>query len=211
MPINQLGVPTCQRRTNFSTSPAKRRTNFSTTFQKNFSIFEFFNYAQHLQNFTNIWAILENLSRETKNLNFDICKISLRKNLVSLTPLTTFSMEHNYSASVNWSWIYVFIYAMCKQGFLEKHAFFKKHSCWKSIHHLSWLRNYCTAGTTALENIVVRNGKKHSQNKVSYNYLGFSIQSDPNSRRSQNLHVFFILFSCFSWGNFEKILATSNL
>ena len=33
------------RGANFSTSPAKRRNNFPTTFQKNFSIFEFFNYA----------------------------------------------------------------------------------------------------------------------------------------------------------------------
>ena len=43
-------------------------------------------------NFKNIWAILENLSRETKNLNFGICKLSLRKNL--LKSLTSFSMEH---------------------------------------------------------------------------------------------------------------------
>ena len=43
-------------------------------------------------NFQNIWAVLENLSSATKNLNFEICKISLRKNLVNLKPLT--SMEH---------------------------------------------------------------------------------------------------------------------
>ena len=33
---------------------------------------------------------------------------------------------------------------------------------------LSWLRNYCTVGTTGFENIAVRNGKKHSHNKVTY-------------------------------------------
>ena len=49
VPIMQLGVPMCQGHVNFSTSPTKRRTNLSTIFQNNFSIFEFFNYAQHLQ------------------------------------------------------------------------------------------------------------------------------------------------------------------
>ena len=80
---------------------------------------------------------------------------------------------------------------MCKQAYLEKHTFFKKHSFWKSIHHVSWLRNCCTGGTTVLENIVVRNGKKHSV-KVSYNYLGSPVQGYPNSKRSQYSHVFFI-------------------
>ena len=32
---------------------------------------------------------------------------------------------------------------------------------------------------------VVRSGKKHNHNKVSYNYLGSSTQADHNSRRSQ--------------------------
>ena len=87
VPVIQLGVTTCQRRTNFSTSPAKRCTNFSTILQ---NIFQFLNFSiilKRLQNFKNILAILENLSREIKNLNFDICKISLRKNLVKLKSL----------------------------------------------------------------------------------------------------------------------------
>ena len=37
------------RRASFSTSSAKSRTNFSTIFQTDFSIFEFFNHAQHFQ------------------------------------------------------------------------------------------------------------------------------------------------------------------
>ena len=45
-------------------------------------------------NSKNIWTILEKLSHEKKNLNFDICKISLRKNLINLKPLTFFLMEH---------------------------------------------------------------------------------------------------------------------
>ena len=58
------------------------------TFQfLNFSIMSIF------ATFKNIWAILQNLSRETKNSNFDFCKISLIKNLVNLKPLTSFSME----------------------------------------------------------------------------------------------------------------------
>ena len=93
----------------------------------------------------------------------------------------------------------IFFYLrVCKQAYLEKHTFFKQHSCWKSIHHVSWLRNYCTARTTVLENIVVRSWKKHSRNKVSYKYLGSPIQADPNTRRSQYSHVFFILLTVFT-------------
>ena len=95
------------------------------------------------------------------------------------------------------------IYAMCKHTYLLKHTFFKKHSCWKSTHHVSWLRNCC--------DIVVRNGKKDSHNKVSYDYLRSPIQAYPNSWRSQYSHVFFILFSPFSWGKFEKTFVTSNV
>ena len=68
-----------------------------------------------------------------------------------------------------------------------------------------------TLGTTVLENIVIRNGKKHSHNKVSHSYLGPPTQANHNSRRSQYSHVFFILFSCFSCGKFEKILVTCNV
>ena len=45
--------------------------------------------------FTYVWVILGNLSRETKNLHFDICKSSLRKNLTNRKPLTSFSMEQS--------------------------------------------------------------------------------------------------------------------
>ena len=40
-PILQLGVPTCQRRANFSTFSAKKRANFSTIVQKNFQSVNF--------------------------------------------------------------------------------------------------------------------------------------------------------------------------
>ena len=76
--IIQLDVPKCQR-----------YAYFSTIFQKNFSSFDFFNYA----NFKNIGAIFENLSCKTNNLNFNIYKISLKKNLINLKPLISFSME----------------------------------------------------------------------------------------------------------------------
>ena len=62
-----------------------------------------------------------------------------------------------------------------------------------------------TAGTAVLENIIVRNGKKYGCNKVSYNYLGSPTQED------HNIHTFFILFSCFSWGKFRKTLVPSNV
>ena len=47
--IIQLRVSTGQKHAYISTSPANRSTNFSTVFQKNFSVFQFFNYAQYLQ------------------------------------------------------------------------------------------------------------------------------------------------------------------
>ena len=103
VPIN---MPTCQRcanystwnpswhrRANFSISPAKRLTNFSNFFQKNFSTFAFFNYAQ-ICKFQEYLGISRKLILETKNSNFDICKISLRENLVNLKSLTSFSMVH---------------------------------------------------------------------------------------------------------------------
>ena len=62
-----------------------------------------------------------------------------------------------------------------------------------------------------LDNMVIRNRKKDSHNKVSYSYLGSPTQADHNSRRSQYSHVFFILFSCFSCGKFEKTLFTCNV
>ena len=40
------------------------------------------------------FGISRKLSRDTKYLNVDICKISLRKNLINLNPLTSFSMKH---------------------------------------------------------------------------------------------------------------------
>ena len=47
---------------------------------------------------------------------------------------------------------------------------------------------------TELENIAVRNEKKDSRNKVSYNYLESPVQTYHNSRRSQYLYEFFVLF-----------------
>ena len=59
-----------------------------------------------------------------------------------------------------------------------------------SMLKLMYCRNYsyCTIGATVLENTVVRKGKKHSYNKISYNSLGSPTQADQNSRRSQYLH-----------------------
>ena len=66
-----------------------------------------------------------------------------------------------------------------------------------------------TLGTAALENVIIKNRKKHGHKKVSYNYLGSPTQGDHNSRRTQYSQVFFILFSCFSCGKFEKTIVTS--
>ena len=61
-----------------------------------------------------------------------------------------------------------------------------------------------TLETSVPENIVIRNGKKHGHNKVSYDYLACPTQVDHSSIRSQYSHVFFILLSCFSCEKFEK-------
>ena len=76
VPILQLGVPTCQRRANFSTLP-KSVPTFPLLFKKIFNLW-IFQLCLTFANFKNIWAIPENLSREIKNLNLDMSKI-LRK------------------------------------------------------------------------------------------------------------------------------------
>ena len=96
--IFQLGLPACQRRANYSIWRAKKPKGvpvFQLFFKrKYFFNFKIFQSWLTFANFKNIWAILENLSHETKNSNFAISKISLRKNLVNLNTLTSFSMEH---------------------------------------------------------------------------------------------------------------------
>ena len=54
---------------------------FLSTFSKEFFNFWVFQLSSTFANFKNIWAILKNLPRETKNSNFDICKILFRTNL----------------------------------------------------------------------------------------------------------------------------------
>ena len=87
VPIIQFGVPTYLKRVPiFQLRPPKGVSIFQLFFKIIFQLFSTYG------NFKNIFAILENLSRETKNLNLGIFKISLRKNL--LKSLTSFSMEH---------------------------------------------------------------------------------------------------------------------
>ena len=74
--IFQLGLPACQRRANYSIWRAKKPKGvpvFQLFFKrKYFFNFKIFQSWLTFANFKNIWAILENLSHETKNLNFDI-------------------------------------------------------------------------------------------------------------------------------------------
>ena len=68
VPIFQLGVPTCQRRVNFSTSPAKRSVNFSTSPDKRRANFSKVNFFQIL-NFSimlNICKFQEYLGKSRK-------------------------------------------------------------------------------------------------------------------------------------------------
>ena len=72
----------------------QKAQQFFNYFSKEFFDFWIFQLCSIFANFKNLWAILENLSCKTKNLNFVIRKISLTKNLVNLKPLMSFSMEH---------------------------------------------------------------------------------------------------------------------
>ena len=74
VPIFETGVPMCQKTCQFLElvyQCAKRWASFSTVFQKKifFNIW-IFQLWLSFANFNNFWAILENLSRERKNLNF---------------------------------------------------------------------------------------------------------------------------------------------
>ena len=76
---------------NFACQKAYQFFNYIS---KEFFDFWIFQLCLIFSNFKNICAFLENLPREIKNLNFNICKISLRKNLINLKLLTSFWMEH---------------------------------------------------------------------------------------------------------------------
>ena len=67
---------TCQHANKCASVPTyQRRANFQIGVSAcNFKIFQLWLI---LANFKNIWAILENLSSETTNLNFDICMFFL--------------------------------------------------------------------------------------------------------------------------------------
>ena len=72
---------------------------------------------------------------------------------------------------------------MCKKAYLEKHTLctpqilLENHTSGKLITKLF----YSAVGTTVLENVVRRNGKKPSHNKFFYNYLEPLTQADHNS------------------------------
>ena len=102
-----VNVLTCQRCAYFKTCCVNVRKAcqvFNFACQKAYQFFnyfsdEFFNFwiyqsCSVFANLKNIWPVLEKLSRQTKKLSFDICKISWRKNLANLKPLTSFSIEH---------------------------------------------------------------------------------------------------------------------
>ena len=69
-------------------------------------------------------------------------------------------------------------------------------------------------GTILLENMVIRNEKKHSHNKVSYNFFRSPTQADQSSRRWHYSSIFFthiVLFSCFRCGKLENTFVPYNV
>ena len=110
----------------------QKAQQFFNCFSKEFFNFSIFQLCSIFANSKNIWAILENLARETEKFNFDICKVLLRKKLANVKSLSSFSMK-NYSASVKVIF-FIFLYAVCKKAYLEKHTSYtpstllKKHT-----------------------------------------------------------------------------------
>ena len=98
----QLLIFTCQR-VNKPANVPKACQIFQIHLRKDVPIFQvffkrafqFFNISISLNicKFQEYLGNSRNLSRKTKNLNFDFCKISLRKNLSNPKPLTSFSMK----------------------------------------------------------------------------------------------------------------------
>ena len=88
----QLFIFTCQRANKCANVP--KVCQFFHFFLKEFFNFSFLQLYSIFANFKNILDFLEkqildfllNLSSETSNLNFNICKISFKKNLVNLKP-----------------------------------------------------------------------------------------------------------------------------
>ena len=85
-------MPTSQRRANVSTCRAKcqffnfvckKPYQFFKCFSKEFSNFWIFQPCLTFAYFINIWVILENLSREARNLFSDICRFHYGKTLSS--------------------------------------------------------------------------------------------------------------------------------
>ena len=92
-PKIKYNAPQCQ----FFKITGQKVQQIFNLFLKEFSEFWIFQLCSIFSSFKNIWAILEKLSRETKNLSFDIWKVLLTKNLVNLKPLTSFEWSTCFS------------------------------------------------------------------------------------------------------------------
>ena len=110
-------------------------------------------------------------------------------------------------------------YAVCKKVYLEKHTLCTPYTFWKSKQCVSWLRNYCIAGTTLLKNTIhysllttilnlqlkqITIQEDPNIHTMAY-YTGLLLYSKPWSQ------VFFILFICFICAKFEETLNTCNV
>ena len=93
VPIIQLGIHRGIGVPIFQFHLLKGLPIFQTFFKRTFQLLNF-SIMLNICKFQEYLGISRKLISETKNSNFDICKISLRENLVSLKPLTSFSMVH---------------------------------------------------------------------------------------------------------------------
>ena len=80
--VIQFGMLACQETCQIFKFACQKPEKFFNYFSNEFFNFRTSQVCLTFSNFRNVWTILENFSRETKNLIFDICKISLRKNFI---------------------------------------------------------------------------------------------------------------------------------
>ena len=129
--------------------PCQRASQFFNKFLKEFFNFWNFQLSTTFENFTNISAILDNLSCETKNSSFDICKKFIKEKLCQTKP---FDLVFNGECGINWkrSWIcFFFIYLTLYIMHMHiisihyaHHNLAGKHTSCKFITKLMYCRGY---------------------------------------------------------------------
>ena len=144
VPINMLTCHRCANCSAWCANMPKANQLFNFTCQKAYQFFLFFKRIFQFMNFSimvNICKFQEYLGNCRKPISqIKEFKFWHLQNFIKEKPCQPNAFGVVFygvrginrtiiSASVKWSWIYFFIYSVCKQAYLEKHIFLKKHSC----------------------------------------------------------------------------------